>query len=182
MVAGLLAFGLLKGREEPAENGTAAPAENGSEGGAAGASSVAEASANAGEPEVAFIPAGELKVAGHATPEKALRSFFASQRAIDFKGMAAALTPEDAKEFLNFMSVPALSGDIVQGLTNAPICRLSGFRIVGRESVSEEEEKITVRFGSAEEDTAGDRAIVYTLKQIAGDWKIDDNRPANEEK
>lgn len=183
VAVGLVLFGLLKqGAGEESDAPSEPPISHGDNSKPAGmgdtSSGETSAETDGGEPEETFVAQDDLKVSGYGEPETALKTFFAAQLANDFEGMAAAMTLEDGKEFRNFMSVPAMADDVIRGLTNSPIHRLSGFRIVNRETISDTEAKLSVRFGGAGEAGEIDQTIVYTFKHVAGDWKLDDQRPA----
>ncbi len=143
-----------------------------------GGSSTEAGGDTSAEPEGEFIAREDLKIAGYGAPDRAVRSYLAALAANDVDAMADALIPEKAEEFRNLMSVPALSGDILRGMTNSPVLQRSGVRIVGKDEVADDEIRVSIRFGSVAEATANDVTTVYTLKRIAGDWKIADTRRA----
>ena len=181
VVAALLFFGLFKGSDNPDE-GAIEPAPATAPGATADAGMAVqvpspEAPGDSGD-GVEFIAREDLKVEGYGVPDRAVRSYLAALVSNDVEAMADALIPEKAEEFRNLMSVPSLSGDILRGMTNSPILRRSGVRMVGRDRVSEDEMKVMIRFGSLEEAETNDVTTVFTLKRVAGDWKIADSRRA----
>ncbi len=181
VVAALLFFGLFKGSDDPdvGEVGDAPSAAAGTktDSGVAGEASTSPPPGDSGDAGD-FIAREDLKDEGYGAPDRAVRSYLAALVANDVEAMADALIPEKAEEFRNLMSVPSLSGDILRGMTNSSVLRRSGVRMVGRDQVAEDEMRVMIRFGSLEEAETNDVATVFTLKRIAGDWKIADSRRA----
>lgn len=179
VVIGLIVFGAMKSRNsEPVVEPPPPPIARSGNSKLAGQAAPAPAPVELAEPGGLFVTKAELRDAGLGSPEKALRTYLAAVLENDFDRMAAAMTPEKAQEFTNMMSSPALSGDVLVALTNTLVHQRSGFRIVDTKDVSEDEKIISVRFGAVNESSPTDRTTLYTLKKVAGEWKLAYNASA----
>ena len=178
IVIGLIVFGVMKTR-----NGIPAiePPPSLTKQGDSGSGQAGRPAPTPGavvEPEGRFVAKAELKESGMGSPEKSLRTYLAAVLKNDFDRMAAAMTPEKGQQFSNLMNSPALSGDLLAAMTNTLVHQRTGFRIVASEEVSEMEKILAVRFGAANEGSVNELTTFYTMKKVAGEWKLAHNASA----
>lgn len=179
VVVGLIAFGVMKSRNgEPVVEPPPSPITKSDNSKLAGQAAPPPAPGELAEPTGLFVSKADLKEAGLGSPEKALRTYLAAVLENDFDRMAAAMTPERAEEFTNMMGSRALSGDLLVAMTNTLIHQRTGLRFIDTKDVSEDEKIISVRFGAVNKSSLKDRTTLYTLKKVAGEWKLAYNASA----
>lgn len=180
IVIGLIVFGVMKTRngDSAVEPPPLPTQRGGNDKKMAGQPAPEPAPGAVAEPEGQFVAKADLKEAGMGSPEKALRTYLAAVLKNDFDRMAAAMTPERGAQFSNVINSQALSGDVMAAMTNTIVHQRTGFRIVETRDVSETEKILAVRFGAANEASANEPTTLYTLKKVAGEWKLAHNAVA----
>jgi RNA polymerase sigma factor (sigma-70 family) len=116
-------------------------------------------------------PASPFAFAGYATPEASIRSMLWAASTGDIEKFLAAFTPEESAKFRGTV-LAGKSADRISQDGKALARAMVGYKIVGKDVVSDDEIHVEISAPPAEAGLKSGKATVI-LRRVAGEWKRD---------
>ncbi len=116
---------------------------------------------NSSPPAAAYLPRESWTFAGYADPDSALKSCLAAWSRGDPKAVVASFTPAHRAGW------GARTDEEIAARLASNLSTLKGFNILGRQSIMEDEVRLTVA------DPDGKHEVGFCFKRIGSEWKFD---------
>jgi RNA polymerase sigma factor (sigma-70 family) len=120
-------------------------------------------------PEPDYFPLDSWRMAGYATPENAMETFFWAWRTADAKTMEATMTTQATEEFQKELGAKTLEQSLKEDAVDIKKT-VKGYRIMERRTNSEEEVVLKI----VAETLDGNNTNEMVAKKIGASWRVDE--------